>query len=321
MNFRIKRNINLNIFIAGNFTEKFFYILINSLFILLLLLFIKHSFSYAAEDSNVLIYSDLNYCNYNGNDGPDMADCFSERKSHLLDIYQPKDCHSCPVVVYVHGGTWTLGDKGKWGNRAKAFTSHNIVYVSINYRLAPDYQFPANAQDVARAFSWVKNNIADYGGDPEQIYLLGHSAGGHLSAVIALENSFLTEFGLTPSDISGIIGLDSAAYYLPSLFIAEPENQFMLSWAFGEDLEDLEKASPINYIKREEPIPPFLLLVAGGREVSVAVNNSFYKKLKENGCNVTLIQFEDKDHVTIDNELGEENDPVFPLILNWLKEN
>ncbi len=312
----------MNVFkIRRSFKLQAFAIYIKLILILIIPLLSSNTvFATSFKDSDILIYSDLNYC-YQDNDMLESLECSSDKKSHMLDIYQPRDCYSCPVIIYIHGGSWTLGDKGGLSSKAKAFTSQNYIYVSINYRLSPDYQFPANARDVARAFSWVKNNISDYGGNPEQIYLLGHSAGGHLSAVIALDDSYLAEFGLIPSDISGIIGLDSAAYYLPSLFAAEPENQYLLSWAFGENYEDLEKASPINYIKEEVSIPPFLLLVAGGRNVSVTVNNSFYQKLKNNGYNVTLENFKEKDHVTIDTDLGEDDDPVFPVILNWLEEN
>lgn len=264
--------------------------------------------------NQVEVYSDINYF-------PENISEETSKNAHLLDIYKPEYCQSCPVIIYIHGGYWVMGDKGGLSYKVKAFTSQNYIYISINYSLSPDYQFPAHAYDVARAFSWVKNNINKYGGNPEQIYLLGHSAGGQLAALMALDEHYLAEFGLAPPDIAGIIGLDSAGYHLPSLFAAEPENQYLISWAFGDEPEDLETASPINYIKKGLNIPPFLLLVAGGRNVSVEVNNSFYQKLIDNGYQADILQFPEKDHVSIDYELGKDKDPVFPAVLNWLKEH
>lgn len=241
-----------------------------------------------------------------------------QTNAHLLDIYQPEDCQSCPVIVYIHGGTWVLGDKGGPSYKAKAFTDNNNIYISMNYRLSPDYVFPAHAYDVARCFAWVKRNIYKYGGDPEKIFLLGHSAGGHLAALIALDKTYLAEFNLLPSDISGVIGLDSAAYHLPSLFTAEPENQYLFSWAFGDNLQDWEDASPVNYVIEGITPPPILLLVAGDRGVSETVNQNFYKLLQYYGYDANIFYFSDEDHVSIDYGLGKDDDPVFPILLNWI---
>ncbi|MDD3538785.1 MAG: alpha/beta hydrolase [Atribacterota bacterium] len=280
-------------------------------------LFIKIGWAYT-QWNDIQIYADLNYYQDN-KDTEEVLQYSPEMKAHLLDIYRPKSCYCCPVMVYVHGGTWVLGDKGGLSYKAKAFTAAGFIYISINYRLSPDYSFPAQAYDVARAFSWIRNNIADYGGNPEQIYLLGHSAGGHLAALIALDERYLSAFDLNPSVIAGVIGLDSAAYHLPSLFAAEPENQYLFSWAFGDNPVDWETASPINYIREGQIVPPFLLLVAGDREVSKIVNNNFYQHLSQYNYDATIFYIEEKDHVSIDYDLGKEGDPVFQVILNWLK--
>jgi arylformamidase len=262
--------------------------------------------------NHVKIHTDINY-------GEDNDEQDNLNQSHLLDIYQPEDCQSCPIIIYIHGGTWVLGDKGGLSYKAKAFIDNNYIYVSINYRLSPDYQFPAHAYDVARAFSWIKKNIHSYGGNPDRIFLLGHSAGGHLAALIALDETYLAEFDLIPADISGVIGLDSAAYHLPTLFTAEPENQYLFSWAFGDNPQHWEDASPINYIREGITPPPVLLLVAGDREVSESVNQSFYEQLQYYGYDVSIFHFPDEDHVSIDYDLGKENDLVFPELLSWIK--
>lgn len=294
------------------------------LFLIFILLF-ANGYSVALFNLTALAQTDSNpvelveieeYVNINYY--PEDTTPGSQKSAHLLNIYRAKNCKSCPVMVYIHGGYWVMGDKNGFSDKAKAFTANGFVYVSINYRLAPDYQFPENVEDTARAFAWVKENIIDYGGDPEQIYLLGHSAGGHLAAMIALDERYLAPFHLIPSDIAGIISLDSSAYYLPALFAAEPESQFMISWAFGEEEGDLEIGSPINYVREGLTIPPILLLVAGGRNVSEQVNNSFYQKLIENGYQADIFQFPEKEHVSLDYDLGSAGDKTFPFIMNWL---
>ncbi len=264
--------------------------------------------------NGVRIFNDINYLEDN-----EKQD--SQSKAQLLDIYQPEDCQNCPVIIYIHGGTWILGDKGGLSYKAKSFTSQGYIYISINYRLSPDHLFPAHAYDVAHAFSWVKNNIREYGGNPEQIYLMGHSAGGHLATLITLDGQYLDAFNLRPYNINGIIGIDSAAYHLPALFSAEPENQYLFNLIFGENPQDWEGASPINHIKEGKNIPPFLLLVADGREVSKTVNQAFSQKLRKYGYNATVFYFPNKDHVSIDYDLGKKGDPVFPVILNWLNKD
>lgn len=268
--------------------------------------------------NDIKIYHDINYCQYQ--DDITEANKDQQNNVHLLDIYQPDHCNLCPVMIYIHGGTWVLGDKGGLSYKAKAFTDHDYIYISINYRLSPDVQFPAHARDVARAFDWVKKNISDYGGDPDRIYLIGHSAGGHLAALITLNDHYLAELDLLPTDIAGIIGLDSAAYHLPSLFAAEPENQYLFEWAFGDDPQKWEQASPICYIREGLQVPPFLLLVAGDRQVSKTVNQEFYQQLQQHGYNAALFDFPGEGHVSIDYDLGKENDQVFPIILDWLNQ-
>ena len=97
------------------------------------------------------------------------------RNAHSLDIYRPNNLEGCPVMVYVHGGSWRRGDKREVHDKHLAFVDRGWVFVSINYRLAPNGRYPANVEDVARALAWVHNNIRQYGGDPDCLFIMGHS--------------------------------------------------------------------------------------------------------------------------------------------------
>ena len=235
-----------------------------------------------------------------------------------LDIYTPLAGKDFPVIVFIHGGTWVLGNKGIINEKIISFVQSNYVYVSINYRLSPDVQYPFHAIDVAKAVSWIYEHISDYGGDPLNIFLLGHSAGGHLSALIALDDHYLKNLGFSKDIIRGIIGLDSAAYHLPTLFQYEPENTYLFEMAFGNNFDTWEKASPINYVEKIKNPPPFLLVYAGDRKVSKVVNLAFFEALKKSNHEVDLYYAVNKNHVSIERDLGKSGDMTIENIFQFI---
>ena len=154
---------------------------------------------------------------------------------NTLDIYVPQGRQDCPVIVFLHGGTWFQGDKGRLDDKVRAFTDRGYIYVSMNYRLSPDVMHPTHVMDIARGIAWLSSNIPRYGGNPRALVLMGHSAGGHLAALVATDPHYLGVYGLSPANLSAVVGLDSAAYYLPGLFRGEPENGYLFELAFGTD--------------------------------------------------------------------------------------
>ena len=238
-----------------------------------------------------------------------------------LDIYTPLTGENFPVIVFIHGGTWVLGNKGMINEKIISFVKESYVYVSINYRLSPDIQHPIHAVDVAKAVVWVYEHISDYGGDARNIFLLGHSAGGHLSALIALDKQYLENLGFSNKILRGVIGLDSAAYHLPTLIESEPENYYLFEMAFSNNSEIWEKASPINYTDKINSSPPFLLIYAGDREVSKKVNLAFYEALKKSGHEVDLYYAPDKNHVSIERDLGKSEDITIKSIFRFVSKH
>jgi len=98
-------------------------------------------------------------------------------KLQSLDIYAPPNATNLPVTIFVHGGAWARGDKSQVANLPAAFAREGFILVSVNYRLAPQVKFDAQAQDVAAAIGWVHRHAREYGGDPNQLFTMGHSAG------------------------------------------------------------------------------------------------------------------------------------------------
>ena len=118
----------------------------------------------------------------------------------------------------IHGGGWRTGDKGSESQgrqKASFFTAHGFVYVSVNYRLSPEVQHPAHVEDVAKALAWIVDHIASYGGDPKQIFLMGHSAGAHLAALVTADEGLSKNLESPRRCLSGVILLDSAGYDIP----------------------------------------------------------------------------------------------------------
>jgi acetyl esterase/lipase len=125
-----------------------------------------------------------------------------------LDIYAPRGVPAAPVVVFIHGGGWTDGNKSEYRFVGAALAEHGFLTVVPNYRLFPEVRFPAFLQDNAAAIAWVKGNIVHYGGDPRRLFLMGHSAGAYNAAMLTLDNRWLGARGLDPDrDITGTVGL------------------------------------------------------------------------------------------------------------------
>jgi len=134
---------------------------------------------------------------------------------HRLDIYAPGGAQGVPVVVFVHGGFWREGDRnyyknivGLYGNFGTALADNDVVTVIPSYRLFPEVQtVDAMLDDVAAALAWTRDHIAVHGGDPNKIILAGHSAGGHLVALLAAQPDALKKRGVDPSVVKGVVAL------------------------------------------------------------------------------------------------------------------
>jgi acetyl esterase/lipase len=210
-----------------------------------------------------------------------------------LDVYRRRDgeLHDAPVLVQVHGGGWTIGDKSQQGlllmNRMAA---RGWVCVAMNYRLAPKHPFPAQIEDVKRAIAWTREHIASYGGDPSYLVITGGSAGGHLAALAALtpgvaayqpgfEEADTSVSACVPFygvyDLSGVTG-DRAAVAMRDKFLAPR--------VFRKDartnLEDFELASPLTHVVPDSP-DFFVIHGANDGLVSVRQARAFVAKLRE----------------------------------------
>jgi arylformamidase len=246
-----------------------------------------------------------------------------------LDIYKPKSSSTNaqqttkPVVVMIHGGGWRTGDKGNVSQgrqKASFFTGNGFVYVSVNYRLSPAVQHPAHVEDVAKALAWILDHIASYGGDPKRIFLMGHSAGAHLAALVTADEAYLNKLGKSPDMLSGVILLDTAGYDIGRNIDNLSDGQFtraLFENAFGKDKQTWIQASPIQYVKQGKILPPFLVFHTD-RKSSEANSKDFVEALQKAETPAADILAKGKNHQTLNRDIGRPEDGPSGLILEFL---
>ena len=248
---------------------------------------------------------------------------------HKLDVYTFENGENKrPVIIYFHGGGWSIGDKKrKIENKVDLFQKLEYVFVSANYRLSPfplrprdpnRIKFPIHNQDVAKAIKWVYDSISKYGGDPGKIVLMGHSAGAHLVSLTGTNERFLKEVGMKLSDISGIISLDSACYDVIEMTSGRKFNRMYMN-AFGLDREENIEASPIAHISNDKDHPSFLVVSRGSIDRRGKIDN-FIHVLENHGVEVQKINADIYTHAGVNNAVGNKNDELItPLLKDFLK--
>lgn len=180
-----------------------------------------------------------------------------------LDVYGPPPAKKAPVVVFFYGGRWTEGSKEQYKFAGQALASEGFVAVLPQYRHYPAVKFPAFVEDAAKAVRWTHDNAARYGGEPAKIFVMGHSSGAHLAAMLALNPEYLKQAGGDRAWLRGMIGLAGAYDFRP---ITAPD----LREIFGPP-ERFELAQPVTFVDGDNPP---LLLLHGEDDESVGVRNT-----------------------------------------------
>lgn len=181
-----------------------------------------------------------------------------------LDVYRPTGAAAAPTILFLHGGSWTDGDKAGYRFLGQALTSRGFVVMIANFRQYPAVKFPVFLQDSAKAVVFAHEHAAEYGGDPAALFLMGHSSGAHMAAMTALDKSYLAAEGSSPALLRGVIGLAGPYDFLP--FTAEDVKDI-----FSPANDDLMQTQPIHFVS--EAAPAFLLL-QGQDDPTVGVKNS-----------------------------------------------
>lgn len=131
---------------------------------------------------------------------------YGEKARQRLDVYSPRAADR-PIVVFFYGGSWSMGQRSQYAFVGAALAAHGYVTVIPDYRLYPEVRFPEFMQDGAQAVAWTQQHAREFGGDPDRIVLMGHSAGAHLAALLALNDAYLESAHVRPGTIVGLIGM------------------------------------------------------------------------------------------------------------------
>ncbi|MFY2765469.1 alpha/beta hydrolase [Arenimonas sp. MALMAid1274] len=228
-----------------------------------------------------------------------------------LDIHRPADgAGPAPVVVFLHGGSWRNGDRQGYRFVGQRLAAGGALVLVPDYRKAPAHAFPDFMHDTARALAWARTHAAELGGDPDRIYVMGHSAGAHIAALVATDARYLAGVDMKPRDLAGVIALAGPFDFLP---ITDPA----LREVFGDEA-DWPASQPVNFVDGDEP--PFLLLHGTDDGTVWPVNSQrLGRRLVAQGVSATYVPVPDKGHIGLLLELrGEKASPTLREVLAWL---
>jgi acetyl esterase/lipase len=231
-----------------------------------------------------------------------------------IAIVSPKSASNGAVLVFLHGGGWTGGYK-EWNLfMAPRFADAGVTFVSPGYRLAPATIFPGNLEDAIRALVWVHKNIATYAADNRRVFIGGHSAGGHLTALLAVSRSWRMKHGLPPDFIAGCLPVSGVYRF------GEGSGLSMRPRFLGPDSATDLAASPI--LQLEKPLPPFFIaygeldfphLVTQAHEMVAA--------LRAGGADVEEMMFPGKTHHEAHLSAGDPQGTWLPTALQFIRRN
>ncbi len=236
----------------------------------------------------------------------------ADKERHKLDVYTPKGKKDFPVVLFVHGGSWSSGNKNWYAALGQSLAADGIGCVICNYRLSPAVKHPAHVEDVAKAFAWTCDNIGQYGGSKDRLFLCGHSAGGHLVSLLATDPQYLKAVKHSVADIKGVAAL-SGVYEI----VAGPK---VFDGPFGKDAAVCKAASPLTHAAGK--LPPFLLAYADDdfpRLDKTAEN--MCAALKKAGTPVELMKCADRTHYTIVIKFVDHADPLNKAFRAFVEKN
>lgn len=230
----------------------------------------------------------------------------TERRT--LDVYAADKGKELPVVVWIHGGGWQSGNKSEVHHKPQAFAAKGFVFVSINYRLLPDATIKQMAGDVAKAIRWAHDHARDYGGDPNRLIVMGHSAGAQLAALVCTDERYLKAEGLPLSVIKACVPVDGDTYDVPmQIMMVEDRRAKIYRIKFGDEAMQKE-LSPVTHVAKGKNIPPFLILHVAEHPETKAQSQRLVKALQEAGISAKTYPAEGKNHTTINNDLGLADD-------------
>jgi acetyl esterase/lipase len=230
-----------------------------------------------------------------------------------LDLYLPEGRSNAPVIVSYYGNQLMGGDKDEDAYIGRRFASAGFVTAVANYRLSPGVSHPTHVQDAAASFAWVKRHVAEYGGNPDRIFVIGYSAGGYLAALLSTDRRYLAAHNLSPRDIRGTVPV-SAFYWVERRGVAPDRDKSV----WGTSRDAWIDASPAHHLQADAP--PMLILYADRDEDWRRQQNvEVAAAMRATGhANVEIAMIGDRTHSTIWERVGNEDDETAERIIRFV---
>lgn len=250
-----------------------------------------------------------------------------QQERQVLDIYAPPEGKDHPVVFWIHGGGWQTGDKTSVQQKPQAFVDKGFVFVSTNYRLLPKVEMETIFRDVAKSLGWVYKHIAEYGGDPGRIFVMGHSAGAQLAALMCIDDRYLKAEGVPFSSLIGCVPVDGDTYDVPAIIETaetrrrvhgQPQAKYGHREKFGSSPEKHRDYSAVTHVTKGKGIPPFLILYVAHHPDNTAQAQRLGAVLKGADIPVTLFGARETNHNRLNNNLGVPDDPATKALFEFV---
>jgi acetyl esterase/lipase len=245
----------------------------------------------------------------------------------VLDVYSPANAKSLPVVFWIHGGGWQTGDKKDVQIKPQVFVEKGFVFVATNYRLLPHVEIDTIFRDIAKSMLWVHDHIAEYGGDPKRILVMGHSAGAQLAALICTDDRYLKSEGLSLSITKACVPVDGDTFDVPAIIeVAEtrwrvhnlPKAKFGHREKFGNDPAKHRDYSAVTHVAKDKGIPPFFILYVSGHPDTTAQAQRLGNALKDANVPVTLFGGRETTHSKINADIGKPDDTATKALFEFI---
>lgn len=250
------------------------------------------------------------------------------RERQVLDIYAPPQADRLPVVFWVHGGGWQTGDKSDVQIEPKVFCERGFLFVSTNYRLLPEVDMGELIADVASSLGWVHRHISEYGGDPTQIFVMGHSAGAQLAALLCIDQRYLQAAGVSFDVLKGCVPVDGDTYDLPAIIVTAETRQLAHGFAmpefghrvkFGNDPKKHIDFSAVTHVAKGKGIPPFLILHVAGHPDVTAQARRLGQVLEQSEIPVRVFGAKETTHSLLNQNLGKPGDEATKALFEFLE--
>ena len=270
------------------------------------------------------------FCNAGPAQGLERDLAYGPDPNQRLDLSVPA-ARAFPTVVFIHGGSLATGDKADedYRNVCAPFPEAKIACANVNYRLAPEHPWPAQAEDVAAAVAWVRTNIGSRGGDPHKLFLVGHSSGAMLVALVGTDERYLARHGLKTSDLRGVVSMGSIMWDTELEQALTQYGRGRVEESFGRDpdnriygnLDTYLDHWPIRHVRAG--LSPFLFLIAQSEQEQPPVlktNKKFVENARALGNWAQYKVLPGRTHYSAIRKFNERGDATFAVVRDFVRQ-